>query len=330
MNPASSCITPSNSCRTLVIAAGLILAGYARTGFASDAWEVFDGPSSGNDLVRVCLVRHDGRWAEGDSNHPSECREMLVAATDTRLLWPDQSFYFARQKTVGYGATEYDSDLFKFKLSIENNPDLTATVLAAFAQSGAKERLDAQAANATASCSARYTQATTVEQVQDLDKTCRAYAGATGREAYNRTLGRQQAAQETKREALAERTQPKCSTVRITGIAVGAKPQALDGLRQSSNAADIIARHPLQCGPSGFTQTFVCNGATVLTNQMGHIIAWSETNYQVATTLDLAIGRKDSLLYVRRADATCQDTTKPSLDFAANLQNFLRHYNANR
>lgn len=330
MKPASSRTAPSNSCRTLVIAVGLLLAGYARTGSASEGWEVFDGPSSGNDLVRVCLVRHDGRWAEGDSNHPSKCREMLVAATDTHTLWPDQSFYLARQKTVGYGATEYNSDLFKFKLSVENDPDLTAAVLAAFAQSGAEERLDVQAANATASCSARYAQAATIEEVQDVDKTCHAYAGTAGREAYNKALGRQEAAQETGREALVERTQPKCSTVRISGIVVGAEPQALDGLRHSSSAADIIARHPLQCGPSGFTQTFVCKGATVLTNQAAHIIAWSDTSYQVATPVDLTNGRKDALLYVSRADATCQDATKPSLDFSTNLQNFLRHYNANR
>jgi hypothetical protein len=131
-------------------------------------------------------------------------------------------------------------------------------------------------------------------------------------------------------EREAASSQPKCSVVRFTGIAVGGNGQSFEAVRTSPDPEDLVARNPLRCGPSGFTQTYACQGAGYVRNQRGYVIAWSKTGYQIATPIQLESGKKDSLVFVQRKDAQCLDSTPPSLDFVENLHNFLRNHNAYR
>ncbi|WP_175761874.1 hypothetical protein [Burkholderia ambifaria] len=130
-----------------------------------------------------------------------------------------------------------------------------------------------------------------------------------------------------KREAA--RSRPNCSTVRVSGIAGGTSID-LDALRRSPDPSDLIARHPLQCQPSGMTQTYACRGGAWFAGQTGYVIAWSDTGYQIATPVDLIGGRKDALVFVRRSDAVCLNNTPPSLEFVENLHDFLRNHNRYR
>ncbi|MBR8225753.1 cell envelope integrity protein TolA [Burkholderia ambifaria] len=130
-----------------------------------------------------------------------------------------------------------------------------------------------------------------------------------------------------KREAAKSR--PKCSTVRVSGIAGGTSID-LDALRRASDPNDLIARYPMHCQPSGMTQTYACRGGAWFGGQTGYVIAWSDTGYQIATPVDLIGGRKDALVFVRRSDSVCLNNTPPSLDVVENLHDFLRNHNRYR
>ncbi|WP_186138307.1 MULTISPECIES: hypothetical protein [Burkholderia] len=128
---------------------------------------------------------------------------------------------------------------------------------------------------------------------------------------------------------MAARSRPKCSTVRVSGIAGGTSID-LDALRRASDPNDLIARYPMHCQPSGMTQTYACRGGAWFGGQTGYVIAWSDTGYQIATPVDLIGGRKDALVFVRRSDSVCLNNTPPSLDVVENLHDFLRNHNPYR
>lgn len=294
-------------------------------------WQVFGSGTGGAEKVKVCLVSLAGRWVEKDPKQPDACQEMLIAALDTHEIWPDSQFYYSESpKPNSHGQMSLWRDSRLFKLNYGYTTPNESAVLLAFRQSGAEERLDSISLASEQKCEAGYRAAVNSDEIDKIRGKCGAYAGLAHRDAITRIANRDQVDEEAKAEMLAAKSRPKCSTVRFTGIAVGSDWQSLDSLRALPDAQQVAERHPLRCGPSGLTQTYTCDGVAELVDQVGYVIAWTETDYQIATSVDLEIGRKDTLLYVNRSDATCVDGAAPSLDFQANLKNFLNSHNKNR
>lgn len=287
----------------------------------SNRWSIFATPDGGTHTTPICLINQGGVWAQGEPSNP-ECQEMLIASLNSRIIWPDRRFYAStRRQSMLFRADRYANYAFKF------DQDLVLQVLS---QSGALQHLDEQVAQQDQRCSDEYSNATTIQAVDQIEKDCRGFGGTGNRDAYNRALKSQQDAEDAQQQQQVAPSRPHCSIVRFSGIAVGGNGQSFEQVRTSPDPKDIVARHPLHCGPSGITQTYACQGAAYLTDQTGYIIAWSNTGFQVATPIDLQIGRKDALVFIKRSDAVCLNHTPPSLDFGANLKTFLTKYDRYR
>ncbi len=125
----------------------------------------------------------------------------------------------------------------------------------------------------------------------------------------------------------AVRSQPKCSVVRVSGLAGGMGPD-FDHLRWAPGQADMVARNPLRCRPgNGF---YSCRGGAYLHGQIGHVMTWNDTVFEIVTPLDLIGERVDAAVTVLRVNAVCLNNTPPSLDFVENLHDFLRSRNGFR
>lgn len=258
------------------------------------------------DNVKVCLINQNGHWVEGDPRQANNCQEMVIAWIAGHSLRRDFDFHSPPGKRLdAYG------------------------ILQAFNEAGAAKRLDAQYIEKNERCISQYNEATTTDQVMALRKPCEDYAQEALNKAQSRVSDNDEKRRQEKRESIAAKYRPKCSKVSFYGIVAG-NDGDLDALRNATNVEDVVASHPLYCGPSGFTQTYVCEGAAVLAEKTGYIVSWSDKAYQVATPIDLQMGRKDALIYVSRADATCLDQTQPSLNFGTNLENFLKYHNTHR
>ena len=120
------------------------------------------------------------------------------------------------------------------------------------------------------------------------------------------------------------RTRPACTSILFSGVVVGGDPVNLVAVRDAKDPEDFVATNPLRCGPSALTQTYGCYGATYLSRHRGFIVNWSDWYYQVVVPIDLAIGRKDTLVFISRGDASCQDDVPPSLEGVENLEKFFR------
>ena len=287
----------------------------------SNRWSVWNRPEGGH-TVPICLMKQEGGWIQGNPATPENCQEMLVASLSSRIIWPDGRFYaLSKRKSTLFRADPYANYALKFDQNL---------VLQILNQSGVLEQLDERVAEKNKQCSDEYGRAATIKAVGQVDKDCQGFGGSASRNAYNRALKSQQDAEDAQQQQQAAPNQPRCSAVRFSGIVVGGSGENFEQVRTSPDPQDIIARYPLHCGPSGITQTYVCQGAAYLANQTGHIIAWSNTGFQVATPIDLQMGRKDALVFIKRSDAVCVNNTPPSLDFSENLKIFLTKFSRYR
>jgi hypothetical protein len=291
---------------------------------SSADWNIATDPQPGNNLRKVCLANQDGRWVELNAETPANCTEMLVAERDSHWLWPDRSFYEKKRSSRLFRV----KDTYNLGLIF----DVTSAASQALSEAGAFARLDQESAAgvknpAQAECEKAYESVKTLDQLSALESRCRGYAAS--RTAYSRILGAEDLAKKRKAEADAAQSRPNCSKVEFSGIVVGSAGD-LEPLTAARDKDDIIARHPLSCGPNGFTQLYACRGAAWFTRHTGYIVAWTQKAYQVATPIDLIRGRKDALVYINRKDTVCRDNTKPSNDFAENWKSFLLNHNENR
>ena len=83
----------------------------------------------------------------------------------------------------------------------------------------------------------------------------------------------------------------------------------------------FVRENPLRCSPSAMTQTFVCAGAVWLEGQPGYIVDWDADAYWIVSALEFEGGDHDTMIVVHRSDATCVDSTPPSLDTARTWRN---------
>lgn len=290
-----------------------------------DGWTITSEDVYGNNLTKVCLAQQESTWIEKDPNNPDNCEEMLIVERDRKTIGPDKRFYSRKHGLV--------SRIFKVKdtYNLGYLFQWTPSVIVALKSSGALERLDKELAQGVKNpeqieCEKSFESAQTLDQLHVLESRCRGYP--EDRKAYQRITDADDAAKEKKREAAAAKNQPKCFQIRFSGIAVG-DPISLE-INSASNADDILARQPLSCWPSGITQLYACSGGARFYSQIGYVIAWTDYDYEIATPVDLQIGRKDAMLYISRKDAVCENNIRPSLNFSENWKNFLRNYNENR
>ncbi|WP_159716591.1 hypothetical protein [Geminicoccus flavidas] len=113
------------------------------------------------------------------------------------------------------------------------------------------------------------------------------------------------------------------------GIVVG-HPWNVATVRSAPYVEDLVARNPLYCVRGGFTEFYGCEGVAWMSDRTGYIIGWGDGRYQITVSVDLTIERKDALLYIDRASASCIDQELPDLDFTQNWQRFMRNHNAYR
>ena len=135
-------------------------------------------------------------------------------------------------------------------------------------------------------------------------------------------------------KALAERAyeemRPHCTAIRFSGVAVGVSPYALSQVHTTKELKRLLAINPLECSPSGITQTYVCRGADILKNQPAYTISWGKTWLQVVAPLDIVdTGTRATTLYIDRTSARCVDKIAPALLPSDNLIAFYKSIHGN-
>jgi len=118
-------------------------------------------------------------------------------------------------------------------------------------------------------------------------------------------------------------SQPPCSKVEFTGLIAG-NPYNFAQLVAAKNKEDMMARNPLQCRKN-WIGLFGCVGLSFEEKKPGFVLGWDSEYLLLAAPVELIGGRKDAMIYVRRGDTMCINSTKPSLKMSDNLDSFLNN-----